>query len=97
MIDWVLKMIADYGMIAIFIMVFLEYACFPVPSEIVLTAAGAMAVAFHMNFGFVLFFCTAAGLSGSVFCYIIGYFGGAKLIKFLNVKYPKLKYKIDLY
>ena len=95
MTDWILKMITDYGIVAIFVIVFLEYACLPVPSEIVLPAAGAMAVAFHFKFMYILFLCTLAGLLGSLSCYLIGCFGGKKLIKYFGEKYPKLKRRID--
>ncbi|MDF2845183.1 MAG: hypothetical protein K0R00_3609, partial [Herbinix sp.] len=39
------NLISDYGLIAMFIIIMLEYACFPVSSEIVLPFCGAVASA----------------------------------------------------
>ena len=95
MIDWILKMISEFGLMAIVIIVFLEYACFPVPSEIILPMAGAMAPLYHLNFFLILLLCTVAGMLGSFFCYLIGYFGGNKIIAVLIKKNPKLKKSFD--
>ena len=37
------ELIYEYGLIAMFLIIMLEYACFPVSSEIVLPLSGAMA------------------------------------------------------
>ena len=37
------ELINEYGLVAMFIIIMLEYACFPVSSEIVLPLSGAVA------------------------------------------------------
>ena len=39
----IFEAVEKFGMIAVFILIMLEYACFPVPSEVVLPFSGAIA------------------------------------------------------
>lgn len=71
-----LNWIQTYGMAAIFLIVALEYACFPVPSELVLPFSGAFAGARGIPFWQLLLCSVAAGLAGSLLCYLLGRFGG---------------------
>lgn len=41
--DWIESLIQNYGVAAMFVLIMLEYACFPVSSEIILPLAGVMA------------------------------------------------------
>ena len=63
--DYITNMIENYGLIAIFIVIALEYACFPVPSELVLPLSGAVAAQGKFNFWAVYLLSIAAGLVGS--------------------------------
>lgn len=84
-----LRMIADYGMAAIFVMIALEYACFPVPSELILPFAGAFAARTGTGFGVLLAVSVAAGVTGSLFCYVVGRIGGGALLGRWTVSHPK--------
>ena len=81
--------IENYGLIAVFILIMLEYACFPLPSEIVLPFAGAYAAIYGVPFYAILFISIAAGLCGCLICYLIGFFGGAALLERLGRRFHK--------
>ena len=72
----IVEMIARYGLAAIFLAVFLEYACFPVPSEIVLPLSGAVAAQGGIPFFTVYLVCIGAGLAGSLLDYGLARWGG---------------------
>lgn len=86
--------IMEYGLISIFIIVMLEYANAPLPSEIVLPFAGVLALKFSMNLASVIFVSILGGILGSVINYYLGYKLGNPLIDFLKRKYPKTKKSI---
>ena len=71
------------------------YACFPIPSEVVLPAAGAIAAATDKSFAFVLLLCTAAGFFGTFFCYGAGYFGGPRFVRYLGGRFPRASARIE--
>lgn len=86
--------IMEYGLISIFIIVMLEYANAPLPSEIVLPFAGVLSLKFGMNLASVIFISILGGILGSVINYYLGYKLGNPLIDFLKRKYPKTKKSI---
>lgn len=66
-----------YGMIAIFVVVFLEYLNLPgFPAGVIMPLAGVMAAEGDMKFGQVLVVTVAAGLLGSLVLYAMGRKGG---------------------
>lgn len=71
--EWIFNFIENYGVIAIIILIFLEYACFPVPSEVLLPIAGALSI--KGNFFFVWILSIVAGIFGSIVCYLFGIWG----------------------
>lgn len=79
--------IQSYGLIAVFVLIMLEYACFPLPSEIVLPFAGAYASFYSVPFIEILLVSVSAGLCGSLLCYLIGYFGGAALLDRMEYRF----------
>lgn len=85
-----LTFIEHYGMIAVFAAIMLEYACFPVPSEIVLPFAGAYASVCGEPFWKILAVSIAAGLCGCMICYLIGYYGGAPLLERVQRRHKKM-------
>ncbi len=86
----IIEIIQKYGLVAIFLAVFLEYACFPVPSELVLPLSGAVAAQGGFSFLSVYLICIAAGLGGSLLDYSLARWGGARLIEKLEGRFPKL-------
>lgn len=71
--------ISQYGIYAIILVVFLEYACFPVSSEIILPLSGAVAAACGFGFLPVTLVCSIAGLCGTYLIYLVSYYGAEKL------------------
>jgi len=82
-------MIFEYGLLAMFLIILIEYACFPISSEIVLPFSGAVASLQHINFFVILSLSVLAGLIGTSFCYTVGRLGGGALIDWLIKKFPK--------
>ena len=82
--NFITNLISEYGLVAIFIIILLEYACFPVSSEIVLPFSGAVASANHTNFLVILPLSIIAGLIGTGICFVIGWFGGGAILHMLT-------------
>ena len=55
-----------------FVLIMLEYACFPVSSEIILPLAGVMAAGQGLFFPYLVLLATGAGLIGALIPYGIG-------------------------
>ncbi|MDF2484528.1 MAG: hypothetical protein K0R46_696 [Herbinix sp.] len=87
--------ITEYGTLAMFIIILLEYACFPVSSEIVLPFSGAVASINHTNFLVILPLSILAGLIGTGICYAIGWFGGGAILQAIIRRFPKAQKGID--
>jgi membrane protein DedA with SNARE-associated domain len=83
------ELIYEYGLIAMFLIIMLEYACFPVSSEIVLPLSGAMASINNTHFLVILPLSILAGLLGTGVCYTVGWFGGGAIINAIKRKFPK--------
>lgn len=88
-------LIYNYGLIAMFIIIMLEYACFPVSSEIVLPLCGAVASINNTHFLVILPLSVLAGLIGTGICYIVGWFGGGAIINAIKRKFPKTEKSIN--
>ena len=85
------EFILNYGIISIFIIVALEYANLPLPSEIVLPLAGILASEYNMNIILIILVSIIGGIVGSLTNYYLGYYFGNPLIYKLKKKYPKTK------
>jgi membrane protein DedA with SNARE-associated domain len=83
--------VQNYGMTAVFLLILLEYACFPVSSEIVLPLAGWMAAGQSLSFPVLAAVSTLAGLGGSIITYAIGRFGGSPLLERLMKRFPSVE------
>lgn len=87
--------VSDLGLAGIFVLMLLESACIPVPSEATMLFAG-FSVANHQ---YSLFAITAAGVAGNLvgswIAYGVGYFGRIELLerhgKFLHVSHKQLE------
>lgn len=88
--------IMHYGMISVFVLVFLEYASVPLPSEIVLPFIGIMGATHGINFFEILIVSLIAGIIGSLTNYIIGYIFGLKVLNFIGNKIPKTRKPIEV-
>ena len=73
--ETVFSLFDRYGIFAMFLIIFLEYACFPISSELVLPFSGAMARAEDISFFLLLPLSVLAGLLGTGLCYLAGRIG----------------------
>lgn len=87
--DYFTNLIYEYGLFAMFLIIMMEYACFPVSSEIVLPFSGAVASLQHINYFVILLVSVLAGLLGTSICYTLGRLGGKALIDYIIKKFPK--------
>lgn len=83
----VFTFIQSYGVAAVFVLIMLEYACFPVPSEIVLPLAGAYAAVYGVPFFEILLISVTSGICGCLICYLIGYYGGGALLDRITLRF----------
>jgi membrane protein DedA with SNARE-associated domain len=89
--DFITGTIRDHGYLAIFVLMVLESACIPIPSEVTMLFGGALAnAAFYeavgstaepLNFVLVALVGTLGNLVGSWIAYGVGYFGGRPLVE----------------
>ena len=87
--DLLYQFIDQYCIIAILIIIFLEYACFPISSELVLPLAGMLAKGKYMPFYEIWLLSIIAGVLGSLLCYFLGLFGGKNILSRVLKKIPK--------
>lgn len=88
------EFIKNYGIVSIFIIVALEYANAPLPSELVLPLVGILALKFDMSLSLVIIASILGGLFGSIINYYLGYKFGQPLLALIKNKYPKTKKSI---
>lgn len=89
-----MDLINSAGYYGIVITVGLEYACFPMPSEIVLPFVGFIATQGTISLPGAIIASTIAGILGSLLCYYIGYFGGTPVLNFIGDKLPSSRKSI---
>lgn len=86
----------EYGAVAIFVIVFLEYLNLPgFPAGIIMPLAGIMAAKGNIGFFWVMVITIAAGLLGSMILYGLGRTGGQLFLKRYLKRFPKHKEKIQ--
>ena len=83
------EFIINYGLISIFIVVALEYANLPLPSELVLPLVGIFAFKYNINFAQVVIISILGGITGCIVNYYLGYKFGKPLIEIIIGKFPK--------
>ena len=87
----ILTFLEKYGVLACFIIITLEYACFPISSEIVLPLAGFISKRNFVPFYYIYLVSSIGGLLGSSICYLIGYMGGRAVINKIINRFPKTR------
>lgn len=86
----------DYGIIAIFIIVLLEYLNLPgFPAGIILPLAGVFAKQGNINFLQAFLLSVLAGLFGSLLLYLLGRLGGEIFLEKYLSKFPKHRPAIE--
>ena len=75
-----LNFIDSWGYFAVAILMAMENACIPVPSELILGFAGYLISADRMTFTGAMIAGMVGGMSGSIFAYAVGATGGRKFV-----------------
>ena len=79
--NWVQDQVAAHGLTAIFVLMVLESACIPIPSEATMLFAGFNVSEGHYSLIAVTLVGTAANLAGSWIAYAVGYYGRVDLLE----------------
>jgi Uncharacterized membrane-associated protein len=77
---WLVQVLTDYGLLAVFVTMILESACIPIPSEVVVPYGGFLAAQGHVALWQVVLVATSANLIGSSLAYAAGRYGGRRLL-----------------
>lgn len=93
--ETLLSLFDRYGIFAMIVIIFLEYACFPLSSELVLPFSGAVARAENVSFFLLLPLSVLAGLLGTGLCYLAGRIGGEAVLTKLEKRFPKTEKAIN--
>ena len=86
-----IQLVGKMGYLGIFFIIGLEYACFPIPSEVILPFVGMSIPQTNLHFLPAFIVSILAGLIGSFICYIIGKIGGDAFFKWLFNKSSHFK------
>ncbi|MBQ8798627.1 MAG: DedA family protein [Lachnospiraceae bacterium] len=92
--ETILSLFDRYGIFAMIVIIFLEYACFPISSELVLPFSGAVARMEGISFFLLLPLSVLAGLFGTGLCYLAGRIGGDAILTKLVTRFPKTEHAI---
>jgi len=84
----IISEVGKYGYLAIFILMILESACIPIPSEAIMLFGGALSagitiasVSTHLNVFYVALLGTLGNLVGALIAYWVGLTGGRALVE----------------
>ncbi len=80
-----------YELSLMFFLILIEYACFPVSSELVLPLSGAFAKNAEIPFLLTLFLSSLAGVIGVSITYALGRYGGSPLLERLMNRFKRTR------
>jgi membrane protein DedA with SNARE-associated domain len=89
--NFFINFILKHGLLAMFFFILIEYACFPISSEIVLPFSGAVASINSISYFVILPLSVIAGILGTSICYFLGRIGGSLLLDRIMLRFPKTK------
>ena len=94
--DAISQCFENYGAIAVFVIVMLEYMNLPgFPAGIIMPMAGIWAANGKLSFLFTMIVSVAGGIAGSWILYVFGRVGGSVFIKAYIKKFPKQQKGIE--
>lgn len=95
-IEAIMEYFVKYGGVAIFVIVLLEYLNLPgFPAGVIMPLAGVWAARGNIQFIPAILITVAAGLTGSLILYWIGYTGGDFVLKKYLNRFPKQRPAIE--
>lgn len=86
---WIIHFISTLGYFGIFLLMLLESACIPIPSEVTMPFAGSLVALGTFNFWAVVIVGTIGNLVGSLLAYWLGWWGQEAVVRKVIVKYGK--------
>lgn len=90
------KYFIQYGAFFIYLIVLLEYMNLPgFPAGVIMPLSGIWAAQGEISFPVVMLLTVAAGMTGSWILYLMGRFGGNKLLEFYFRRFPKHRTVIE--
>lgn len=93
--NFIINLFNKCGLIIFFILVMLEYACFPLPSEVLLPFLGFMINVNEYSVFWTIILSTIMGFIGCLLCYLIGYYGGNVFYNKMYNKFKNVKKGVD--
>ena len=91
-----LNFIDSWGYFAVGVLMAMENACIPVPSELILGFAGYLVSAERMTFVGAMIAGMIGGMAGSIFAYVVGATGGRKFVDKYGKYFLIKKSHVDL-
>jgi membrane protein DedA with SNARE-associated domain len=79
-VEWCTHLIGSWGLPAVFLLMLLESACIPVPSEAIMPFAGFAVSEGKLTLAGIVIAGVAGNLVGSWIAYAIGYYGGRPFV-----------------
>lgn len=86
---WVINLISNVGYPGVFLLMALESALIPIPSEVIMPFSGFLVASGKFDFVTVVFLGALGNLAGSWIAYGLGYWGQDRIVRRLVVKYGK--------
>jgi len=80
-VTWCTHLIGNWGLPAVFVLMLLESACIPIPSEAIMPFAGFAVSQGHMSLAGIVLAGVAGNLCGSWVSYGVGYRGGRPFVE----------------
>jgi membrane protein DedA with SNARE-associated domain len=80
-VEFITQLISSWGYAGIFVMMTLESALIPIPSEVVIPFAGFLAYMGEMNIWLIVLVSSLANLTGSIIAYYIGKYLGRGFVE----------------
>ena len=91
-----LSFIDSWGYFAVAVLMAMENACIPIPSELILGFAGYLVSADKMTFTGAMIAGMVGGMVGSIFAYVVGATGGRKFVDKYGKYFLIKKSHVDL-
>lgn len=87
--SWIIHFISTLGYAGIFVLMTLESALIPIPSEVTMPFSGSLIAGGTFNFWLVVITGTLGNLLGSMLAYWLGWWGQEAVVRKVIVKYGK--------
>lgn len=87
--SYIINFISSTGYFGVFILMTLESALIPIPSEITMPFAGSLVPLDKFNFWLIVLAGTVGNLAGSLLAYALGFWGGENVVRIVIRKYGK--------